>query len=779
MHEYYLTPFRSAIKEAKAASMMTAYNEVNGIPMMLHPILKDIVKKEWGLDGHVVTDGADFLQTVNSHHYFESHAETLMAALKNGADSMTDDPEAVISAVMEALEKKLINETELDESLERILSVRFRLGQFDPPNLCPYETVNQKIDFNKLAMEAVRKSVVLLKNEGNLLPLRPSGTKGTIAVIGPLADTVYQDWYAGHPPYTCTPLEGLREVYGDDRIVYTDCRSIVSFTTEDGRPLILLDDKKLAVGEAGQSPVCFYMEDWGWGALTFTDKCGLLLETPFLQQEQGAYADYAENFVSVSAKNSLSWFATTLFNITPQENDLILIRSWDNRRLASPQTAGPVLLRNSPLSGSGELFRMKVEHDGMSDAVKTASKAEQVIFIGGNNPMINGREDFDRPGLSLPLFQEDLLCRIAAVNSKTILVLVSGYPFTCKKAAAQVSAVLWMAHGLQESGRGLVSLISGSHSPAGRLPLTWYEDEKQLPSIMEYDIISTGSTYQYFSGKTLWPFGHGLSYSNFEYSDLTINKTSIRKDDTIIVSFKLKNCGSIEAEEVPQLYIAVSGSVFRRPLKSLKGFDRLHLSPKEEKTISFNLPVNELAVWDSYRSCFCVETGTCTVMIGASSADIRLTGLIEIQGENPLPRKISGIIYAETFDDYKNCFLHEKRGSGIPAVFNEIDGGWIKFLGLDFQKGISNFSAIVQGRAGSRLEIRLGAPDGILAGSIEIPNTGDFCSYPAKQGSPQRLPVWAYVQTSIKNICGLHDLFIVLYGKTGIWNFNFLKEKTK
>jgi len=333
-----------------------------------------------------------------------------------------------------------------------------------------------------------------------------------------------------------------------------------------------------------------------------------------------------------------------------------------------------------------------------------------------------------------------------------------------------------MAHGIQETGGGLADILGGAYSPAGRLPLTWYENEQQLPSIMEYDIISAGTTYQYFKGKTLFSFGHGLSYSDFAYSDLVIDKDAAGEDETVNISFKLKNTGSITAEEVPQMYAAFSGSAFRRPIKSLKGFTRISLKPGEEQVIRFTLPVRELAVWETFLSRFCVEQGYCTILIGASSSDIRISGGFKVKGESLLPRKLSGAVYAQQFDDYANCFLHEKRGSAIPAVFNKSDGGWIRFAALDFanRSAVGNavrFSAIVQGEPGSRIEIRMDAPNGALAGTITVPNTGNISFFPLAKTSPHRRPVWACAETSTEKICGVHDLYLVFYGKTGIWQW--------
>ena len=862
MHEYYLVPFKNAIQKAGAVSLMTAYNEVNGIPMMLHPILKDFVKDEWGLKGHIVTDGGDVLHTVDLHHYFETHGETLAAALKSGADSMTDMPEAIIEAVKEALERKLINESDLNEHVERVLEVRFRFGQFDPPQLCPYEKINEfhlegqsvlcpSAEYNDLSREAVRKSVVLLKNEeccsnslnddtkanakSAVLPLKPDKVKGKITIMGPLADDLHLDWYAGRPAYKSTPLESLRKLYGD-KIEFTDCRDIVSFTAEDGRPMVLINVKEnadnpannegevqtvikktFAAGALGETPARFRMEDWGWGAKTFTDtESGLMLEGCYgrrevvpprrepIPPEQMPKTDNKETeyTITATAKNNLAWFGYTLFNLVPQENGFVLLKTHDNRRVALKETNGPVFQHDDPLPVKGELFKMKIECDGAAAAREAAAKSEQVLFFAGNDPMINGRECIDRPSLNLPPRQEELINVIAEVNPRTAVIILSGYPFTCKETAKKVPAILWMAHGIQETGNGLADIISGDYSPAGRTPLTWYEDEKQLPSIMEYDIEKGKTTYQYFNGKVLWPFGHGLSYTNFEYSELKFDKTKADKNDIIKISFKLKNAGSAASEEVPQLYTSVSGSVFSRPIKSLKGFTCIFLNPGEEKSIIFELPVSELAVWDSFRgndsqnngrNCFIVESGYCTVQIGASSADIRLSGGFEVIGENPFPRKLADVkstngikqIYAQIFDDYSSCYLHEKRGSGIPAVFSktndsceaderrEANESWLRFSSLDFGAGFSRFSAVVQSRYNCRIEIRLDAPDGLLAGTLEAPNTGDVSFYPLPPESHRRLPSWGYFECPLEKITGVHDLYLVLRRKTGLWRFGF------
>jgi len=695
---------------------------------------------------------------------------------------MTDAPEEVLLAIKEALERKLIDEAQLDEHLERIFAVRFRFGHFDPDGRCPYDAIGEadlmKDEYRELAREAVRKSAVLLKNEGGLLPLRPDVADGTIAVMGPLADELHIDWYTGAPSYSVSPLDGLKETYGG-RIAWTDCRDIVSFTTEDGRPMVLLDNgnpagKVFAAGNAGENPARFYMEDWGWGVKTFTDtESGLMLEGCYARRQAGTEFDESQATITASGKSSYKYFGYMLFNVVPQEGGAVLLKTHDNRRVAAQATGAQVIQHDDPLSAPEELFKMKIEKDGLCAAAEAAAKAGQVIFFAGNDPMINGREEIDRHSLNLPPRQEELIRRIAAANPRIVLVILSGYPFTCGEIAKKVPAIVWMAHGIQETGHGVADILSGAFSPAGRLSLTWYEDEKQLPSIMEYDIIRSGTTYQYFTGTVLWPFGHGLSYTSFAYSQLKIDKMSAAEDETVTVSFKLKNSGSVTAEEVPQMYVTTNGSALRRkrPIKTLKGFIRILLAPGEEQTVTFTLPVRELAIWENFQNRLYVESGCCTVSIGASSADIRLSGGFEVRGENPFPRKLSGAIYAQSFDDYSSCFLHEKRGSAIPAVFNKEDGGWIRFAALDFAAGVSRFRAVVQGGYSGRIELRLDAPDGLLAGTVDIPNTGDISFYHLPKTSHRRLPVWAQVETSIEKICGVRDLYLVFYGKIGLWRF--------
>jgi beta-glucosidase len=786
MNEYYLAPFKAAFVQGKAKSLMTAYNEVNGIPMMLHPIVREKVKGEWGCDGHIVTDGGDFVQTVNFHHYFATHAETLAAALKAGADEMLDGPGEVIPAAREALEKGLITEAELDEAVANLLRVRFRLGLFDGEK-CPYHRIgggdlNTEASKN-LAREAVQKSVVLLKNEGDLLPLSPEATaRRKILVTGPIADVVYRDWYSGTPGYEYTALAGIREQYPKDEVIHADHRDVVSFTTAAGLPLVLAgEDAVLSAGKPGESPARFYLEDWGWGAYTFQSLDNRrYLDIPRKPEPNpmaGPDAPVPEipepwvDRVKAAAETTFNWFVGTMYNLVPQGGGLYLWKTWNNRRLFAPSAGGSLEIKNDGREYEEALFKMNLETRGLDAVTEAAKTADAAFVLVGNDPLINGREEQDRPSLDLPPKQRELIELVAGLTPRTILGIIASYPYTCGREIARVPAAFWAAHGLQELGRGLADVLSGQVSPAGRLPMTWYEDEKQLPPMMEYDIIAARSTYQYFPGKVLFPFGYGLSYAGFAYSNLRTDRSAAAEGDTVTVSFTLKNTGKRRAEEVPQLYATISGSRSPRPLKTLRGFTRIALDPGEEKTLSFPVEVKELALWDLTRDRFCVENGYCTLSLGASSGDIRLTGGFALQGETIPPREGKKGVHGQNFDDQRDCYLHEKRGSAIAAVFNRRDGAWTRYGDYDFGGGAETLAAIVSGSPGSRIEIRLDAPEGLLAGCMDLPNTEDLTFLRDKPDSFRHVASWARTETAIRGVTGVHDLYLVFYGAAGLWRF--------
>lgn len=787
LQEYYLSPFRRAFTEGKAFSMMTSYNEVNGIPMMLHPMVRDIVKKEWGLDrGHVVTDGGDFLHTVDRHHYFDSHAETLAAAFRNGIDTMTDKAEVVIEAAREALEKGLITEEIIDAHLKQTLKVRFRFGQFDPEGACPYDAIGPEAFMNeayrRTAREAVQKSLVLLKNQNDLLPLKPENDK-VIGVCGPLADVNYLDWYTGTPSYAVSPLDGLKAALPQCEIRHIEHRDQVCFHTASGLPLILKGEENiLTAGSKQDEAALFLLEDWGWGAcVLYSAEKGKYLNTrASLADHQPSDEEIARmkdeqipRPLAADRETCLNWFVTTLFSLIPQEDGCCLIRSWNGPLLHASGEDKALQLSETLVPGTKENFVMTLMQNGLEQAAKEAAQCDVNLLFLGNNPVINGKEEMDRPDISLPPNQETLALAVHESQPRCAAVMISSYPLAISPLKDRIPALLYGAHGMQELGNGLADVLCGRISPAGRLSMTWYPSVDALPPMMEYDIIRSDNTYQYYQGDVLYPFGYGLSYSTFEYTDLSLDRKQLKEGDVLNIRFTLKNTGKMESDEVPQLYIRIIGSRVKRPIRSLKGFCRVSIKPGKRKDIHFTLPAEELMFWDVTRNCFCLEEGYCQIQLGSSSTNIILEEVIDIKGEMVPPRDLSSWTMAWNYDSYRNAYLHEKRGDDIPAVFTSMGGKecWLLFSTVNLDKGCRSFEAIISAGPAAVLEIHTETPDGPLLGSLNLPNTGDICAVPGKKLKAQ----WASISTVLEPLRGIHDLYIVLRGEAAIHRFR-IKE---
>ncbi len=783
MMEYYLEPFRRAFKKGKPFSLMTSYNEVNGIPMMLSPLQNDLVKKQWGLEGrgHIVTDGGDVSQTVDIHHYFDRHSQTIAAAFKAGADTMTDLPSIVIPAVKEALDEGLISEEELNLHVKNILRVKARLGVLGKDFYKdfkdnPYSKIGEEsmmsAEAKELSLLAAKESIVLLKNQG-ILPLDPKDKK-KIALIGPLASHIYADWYTGNPSYEVTPLAGLEKIFGKENIAFDSGNDIVSLKDSSGKPLTLDKEGKLCVS-CDSNGAEFERDDWGWGANTLYSKERKM----YLQSVDDLPSDHqpsAEEMlvfeksggrgrVEATAPSTLNWFVSSLFNIIPCAKDKAYISSWKGQSLCMNNNYVETLPSHNP-----ESFTIEVKSSGIERSKKIARESDIVFLFLGNNPVINGKEEVDRPSLDLPPHQKLLVESLAKENPNLVLVMVSGYPYTCKDEVEKSKAALWLSHGMQEEGNAIGEVLSGMYNPSGKLSMTWYKDKKDVAPIMDYDILKRGQTYRYFKGETLFPFGYGLSYTKFEYSNLEVDKDVLGKED-ISVSFTVKNIGSVKGSEVCQLYGKLLNSPLKSPEKLLLAFERLTLESGEEKRVSLKINAEALKLFDVESQQFFIPKGLAYIFLGYSSEDVRLSKTLHIEGisigaRNPFEKK-----YAWNYDDYENIYLGEKRGLFEAAVFADKSEkeSFVLYKNMDFKCGAKSFMAEVLSHGISQIELHLASAKGPLIGKKELPNTGSICSVPGKQLKP----VWTKVEFNLEEVKGVQDLYIVLKGKCGIHNFEF------
>ena len=504
LREYYLVPFQMGITEGNAQSFMASYNAVNKIPDTVSPFIRDIVEKEWKFDGMVCTDAGSLPNLTRQFHYYPDPTAAVVGSVKAGISVFLDQ---YATPLRDALDKKLLTEADMERNIRGNIRMRMRLGEFDPPEMSPYNNISGTEEpwygeKNKaLARKVTQESIVLLKNSDNLLPLDKSKLR-SIAVIGPYGDNVLVDWYAGIPPYTVTPLEGIRNKVGPNvRVRYM-----------------------------------------------------------------------------------------------PDNNN--------------------------------------------SNAANLAAESDVAIVFVGNHPTCNGpfgrcalpnegKEAIDRKAIDLDQAQLSLIQRVKAANAKTIVVLISSFPYAINWVQDNVPAILHMSHSSQEEGSAIADVLFGDYNPAGRLVATWVKSLSDLPNMMDYDI-RKGRTYMYFKGQPLYPFGFGLSYTTFEYSNLRTSADAVNAAGEAAVSVDVKNTGTRAGDEVVQMYVKRLNSAVERPIKELRGFQRITLQPNETRTVRLPLKATDLTFWDAGKQSFVVEPGSVGIMLGASSADVRIEKTISV-----------------------------------------------------------------------------------------------------------------------------------------------------
>ena len=667
--EYYLKAFEPAFREGKALSMMTAYNGVNGVPAMQMNELKQVVRDEWQMDGFIVSDGGALTLNVEQYHYYDTFAEALADALKKGIDCFVDQKQLVEQAAMEALEKGFIIEEDINIAIRNMLRVRFRLGHFDlDPSNNPYDQVDtSKLcaeEHAEVALQATKESIVLLKNDKQTLPLYEQKTK-KVAVIGPTANVTFKDWYTGYSNYKSTPLDGLKKRLPNAEIQYVSGNDEIALKSlQENKYVTISNDNHVKVTSAvkGQKET-FELEEWGWNSQLLKS----MANQKYISQQEDLDTFHANK------EEAFGWFVKEKIAFQPLNiNEQVYhLTTWEGKPLAiSPDKE--LVAANQP-----GLFEKQVISSGIEKAVALAKDSDVAIVCVGNNPMLNGRETEDRPDIILPERQQQLIKAVYEANPNTIVVVIGSYPFAINWENETIPAVLYSAHGSQMLGDGIAQVLYGDEAPSGKLSMTWYKDVTHLPSIFDYDIIKGKRTYMYFDKPVLYPFGYGLSYTDFDYSSLKLSSTVLKEGEQIHLQVDLRNIGNMVGKEVVQVYASVKGSRVDRPRKQLIHFQKVELRPKETKTIHFTIDAKQLSFWDVNKEAYHFEQATCLLSIGSSSADIRLTEEIEMEGKVLPPRSLHALTKAENYDDYDQVFI-DKGNDGLNGVTNLTDG-WICF----------------------------------------------------------------------------------------------------
>lgn len=615
----YTPAFRAAIVDAKAGSIMCAYNRVNGQPACANDfLLTDLLRNAWNFKGYVTSDCGAIKDIYAGHHFVQNQVEAAAVSLKHGVDTDCADfgegPEAGAKAYSDAVAQGLVPQSVMDESLKRLFIARIKLGMFDPPETSPYAKIpDSEMDspaHRALALKAARATMVLLKNNG-LLPLKPSLKH--ILVVGPLADQVpvLLGNYNGEPSRAVTALDGIRAAFPAAQVTYVPGTNFLRlleavpttalktpdgqpgvkaeyFASEDlsGAPIVTRVDAKLDFPFRGPGATRAVVAP-GARSARFT---GML--NP---DENGDYE------IGVGTGNTKLWLDGTLI----VDNTL----KQDTQR--GPKTVQMALqkgrsyaLRLEQTSGRGTAVRFiwrRIAANPQADAVAAAQQADVVIAVVGITSQLEGEEmnvnlpgfkGGDRTSLDLPQDEEDLLKAVKATGKKLAVVLMNGSALSVNWAAKNADAILEAWYPGEEGGTAIGQTLNGDNNPAGRLAVTFYRSVTDLPPFEDYNMANR--TYRYFKGKPLYPFGYGLSYTKFAYTGLKLSSATLQAGGNLGVDVTVKNTGRLAGDEVAQLYLAFPAAP-GMPQRALRGMQRVTLQTGESRTLHFVLSQRDLS----------------------------------------------------------------------------------------------------------------------------------------------------------------------------------------
>jgi beta-glucosidase len=635
--EYYMPAFQHTVVFGKAFSIMCAYNELNQEPCCgNYYLLTDILRKKWGFEGYVVSDCGAINDMISGHHLYETGVEAAARGILAGCDLNCGD--CYSSYLHEALELGLIEEKDLDRALKRVLSARFRLGEFDPPEMVPYSVIpEEKLDckaHRDLALTAAGKAIVLLKNEG-ILPLDKNKIK-SIAVIGPNAEECQLGIYSGFPNIRISPLEGIKNKassYGIKVDYVKGCGFGGGFSKPIETKYFAKIDNSGKRGMIGQYFDNMSLE--GKPVLTRIDSV-----INFSWRAKSPAPELPNDQFSVRWTGEIIPPETRVFSLVTRTddgarlyvNDQLLLEDWTlhgekPNRAKIELKAGKAykIVFEYFESGLGATARLlwDIGFKDFDKAKEIAKKSDLVILVLGTHPNLS-EEESDRMDITLPQVQRDLVREIAQVNSNIVIVLINGGPLALSGTEKDAAAILEAWYTGQATGTAIADVLFGDVNPGGKLPETFYASTEQLPPFDNYDIINYGRTYMYFEKPVLYQFGHGLSYTTFDYSNLRLSAEKITREGSINIQCTLRNTGNCKGDEVVQVYVRDIRASVKVPIRQLKRFQRITLKPGEDKIVSFNLPAAELSFYDIKSNDFIIEPGEFEVQIGSSSEDIRL-----------------------------------------------------------------------------------------------------------------------------------------------------------
>ncbi len=674
LYETYLPAFEDLIVRAKAYSIMGAYNSVDGESASASQLLlQDILRNKWGFEGFVVSDCGAIGDIWQHHKIVATAAEAAALGARRGCDLNCG---GTYAALVEAVKLGYIDEAEIDLNIYRLIMAKMKLGMFDPDDMVEYSqipySINDSAEHSAAALAMARKSIVLLKNQNETLPLDKAKIK-TIAVVGPNADNIDSllGNYNGTPSTPVTVLAGIEKEAGQNiKVIYAQgcdlAEGFVDINQPDlEKPVFKTDRSGATDGLTARyynnirlqgEPVLVRVENdinYDWQILSPVEK----------ELSQGILSrDKAVNRDNIS----VSWSGVL---VAPDRADAKMlvgsddgIRVYiDDKLVFEDWTTHAFRIKTiAPELTPGQSYDFKVEYfEGQSEArvmvgweaagqksdskfeeaLELARSADVVVYVGGLTAQIEGEEmpvnypgfaGGDRTDISLPAPQQKMLEALQATGKPVVFVMLTGSAIACPWVQDNISAIVCGWYPGQSGGTAVADVLFGKYNPAGRLPVTFYNSTDQLGSFEDYNM--DGKTYRYFKGQPQYAFGFGLSYTNFAYDSLKVSKKKAAAADKIEVSFRVTNTGKVDGDEVVQLYVRDVESDLVMPIKQLRGFERIHLKAGESKKVKMYIkPENDMRYYEPRQEKFTVEPGDFEIQIGSASDNIRLRQIITVK----------------------------------------------------------------------------------------------------------------------------------------------------
>jgi beta-glucosidase len=636
--ETYLPAFKATVTEGKAYSVMSAYNRYLGSSATASRLLlTDILRDQWGFKGYVVSDCGAVSDIYRFHKIVKTAEEASALAVRSGCDLNCGN---TYSHLVNSVKSRLITEKDIDKALKRLILARIKLGLFNPPEKIPFsEYADDQIEskeHQELALQTARESIVLLKNEDRTLPV--SKNIGSIVVFGPNANDrqFLLGNYFGMPTYRTTILEGIKNKVSKDTKVYyfkgtnlTDDHSVFDVIGKDrfegkvkveyfdntrmkGSPVYKNEEDMIDFEWGGSAPIDIlepgkYSVRYS-GILRSDISADVLLK---IDQTGGSYRFFLDGKEILSGKEGKAQ------GKEPVAVKMVKDRKYNFRleyRCTNPWIASVQLLWNKE-AVLGEKYR--------TDMIK---KSDMIIFVGGITARLEGEEmpveiegfyKGDRTSLKLPKVQHELLKKLHATGKKVIFVMTTGSALAVNWEQENLPAIMNVWYPGQAGGKAVADVLFGDYNPSGKLPVTFYRSVNDLPDFEDYNM--KGRTYRYFKGEVLYPFGYGLSYSDFSFSKPVFDKPVMDRNDTVTVTTTVTNTGGYGGETVVQLYVSEAEPGALSPLRSLKGFKKIYLKKGESKIVSFALTAKNLSVVNKEGKTI-IKPGKYNIYIGEDSA---------------------------------------------------------------------------------------------------------------------------------------------------------------